>query len=57
MLQHSPGTFAAVAQLLGHKDPSTSVAYYSGIDTLSAGRHFDAILEAEHGRKRSRRRS
>jgi integrase len=57
MLQHSPGAFAAVAQLLGHKDPSTAVAYYSGIDTLSAGRHFDAILEAEHGRKRSRRRS
>lgn len=56
MLQHSPGAFAAVAQLLGHKDATTAIAYYSGIDTLSAGRHFDAILEAEHSKGRSRRR-
>jgi integrase len=57
MLQHSPGAFAAVAQLLGHRDPDTATAYYSGIDTLSAGRHFDAILEAEYSKQRSRRRS
>ena len=57
MLQHSPGAFAAVAQLLGHKDPSTAIAYYTGIDTLSAGRHFDAILEAEYNKGRSRRRA
>jgi integrase len=57
MLQHSPGAFAAVAQLLGHKDTQTAVAYYTGIDTLSAGRHFDAILEAEYSKTRSRSRS
>jgi len=57
MLQHSPGAFAAVAQLLGHKDPQTAIAYYTGIDTLSAGRHFDTILEAEYRKRRSRRRS
>jgi integrase len=57
MLQHSPGAFAAVAQLLGHRDTQTAVAYYTGIDTLSAGRHFDAILEAEYSKPRSRRRS
>jgi integrase len=57
MLQHSPGAFAAVAQLLGHKDDQTARAYYTGIDTLSAGRHFDAILEAEYPKTGSRRRS
>jgi integrase len=57
MLQHSPGAFAAVAQLFGHRDPDTVTAYYSGIDILSAGRHFDAILEAEYSKQRSRRRS
>jgi integrase len=57
MLQHSLGAFAAVAQLLGHKNAQTAVAYYAAIDTLSAGRHFDAILEAEYSKGRSRWRS
>ena len=57
MLQHSPGAFATVAQLLGHKNVETAIAYYSGIDTLSAGRHFDAILEAEYNGNRPKGQS
>jgi integrase len=56
MLQHSPGAFAAAAQLLGHKDDNTTRSSYSGIDTLSAGRQFDAFLEAERTKARSRGR-
>jgi integrase len=57
MQQRSPGAFGAIAQLLGQKDVRTAIRYYSGLDTLSAGRHFDEILEAErnHMRLRGRR--
>jgi integrase len=56
MQQHSPGAFAAIAQLLGHKDVRTTIAYYAELDTLSAGRQFDAFLEAERGKARLRGR-
>jgi integrase len=56
MQQHSPGAFAAIAQLLGHKDVRTTIAYYAELDTLSAGRQFDAFLEAERSNARFRRR-
>jgi integrase len=56
MQQHSPGAFGAIAQLLGQKDVRTAIRYYSGLDTLSAGRHFDAILEAERNNMRLRGR-
>jgi integrase len=57
MQQHSPGAFAALAQLLGHKRIQTAANFYARLDTLSAGRHFDAILQEERsqalsGRKR-----
>jgi integrase len=54
MQQHSPGAFAAIAQLLGHKNVNTAIAYYAELDTLSAGRQFDEFLEAERSRARSR---
>lgn len=54
MQQHSPGRFAAIAQLLGHKDVRITIAYYAELDTLSAGRHFDAFLEAERNKARMR---
>jgi integrase len=54
MQQHSPGAFAAIAQLLGHKDVRTTIAYYAELDTLSAGRQFDAFLEAERSKARLR---
>jgi integrase len=54
MQQHSPGAYGAIAQLLGHKDIRTAICYYSELDTLSAGRHFDEILEAERSNLRIR---
>jgi integrase len=56
MQQYSPGAFAAIAQLLGHKDVKTASAYYAELDTLSAGRQFDEILEAERSGARLRGR-
>jgi integrase len=56
MQQHSPGAFAAIAQLLGHKDVRTTIGYYAELDTLSAGRQFDAFLEVERDNARMRRR-
>jgi integrase len=47
MQRNSPGSFAALAQLLGHKTIRTVLRAYAEIDTLSAGREFDAIVEAE----------
>ena len=45
-----------IAQLLGHKDVRTTIAYYAELDTLSAGRQFDAFLEAERSKARLRGR-
>jgi integrase len=56
MQQHSPGAFAAIAQLLGHKDVRTTIAYYAELETLSAGRQFDTFLEAERSKARLRGR-
>src|SRR5215469_11893804 len=56
MQQHSPGAFGAIAQLLGHRDPKTAMAYYAELDTLSAGRQFDQLLEAERSKARLRGR-
>jgi integrase len=53
MQQYSPGAFAAIAQLLGHRDVRTTIKYYAGLDTLSAGRQFDVFLEAERSKARS----
>jgi integrase len=50
LLEHSPGAFAAAGQLLGHRNPKTTINFYAGIDTLTAGRHFDTILAAERAR-------
>lgn len=55
--QHSPEAYGSIADLLGHKDIDTARAYYSEIDTLSAGRQFDLFLEDERNKARLRRRS
>jgi integrase len=47
MQKNSPGSFARLAQLLGHKKIDTALRYYAELDTLSAGREFDAIVEGE----------
>ena len=50
MLEHSPGAQGATSHLLGHRNLKTTVAFYSGLDSLSAGRQFDAILQREQAR-------
>ena len=46
LLREAPGAFGAAQQLLGHKHMKTTTAFYAGIDTLTAGRQYDRILEA-----------
>lgn len=46
LLHAAPGAFGAAQQLLGHKHMKTTTAFYAGIDTLAAGRQYDAILQA-----------
>ena len=55
--QHSPGAFATIAHFLGHKNVQTAMNYYSEIDTLTAGRHFDEIIDLELQRARYSRRT
>jgi integrase len=51
MQKHRPGSLAALAQLLGH-DIRTTLRYYAELDTVSAGREFDEIIEAEIAKAR-----
>jgi integrase len=46
------GADGTIADLLGHKSLETARAFYSEIDTLSAGRQFDEFLEAERDKAR-----
>lgn len=52
----TPGSFAMLADLLGDKSIATVRRYYAELDTLSAGREFDAIVEAELAKGRLPRR-
>lgn len=56
LLEHSPGAFAAAGQLLGHRNLKTTTNFYTGIDTMTAGRHFDRILAAERAHTGSAKR-
>jgi integrase len=60
LLRAAPGAFGAAQQLLGHKHLKTTTGFYAGIDTLTAGRQYDRILQATRARlpqRRLRRRS
>jgi integrase len=60
LLRAAPGAFGAAQQLLGHKHLKTTTAFYAGIDTLTAGRQYDRILESTRTQlpqRRPRRRS
>jgi integrase len=46
LLDHQPGAFETVRQLLGHKNLQTTVFAYAGIDSRRAGRHHHTLIEA-----------
>src|ERR1035437_3644974 len=58
ILDANPGAFELVQQLLGHRNTTTTINYYGGIDTRRAGRaHADLVRKLkESGMRRRRRR-
>jgi integrase len=52
MLDEAPGNFMAVSEILGHKNPKTTVNFYGGIDHRRAGRHHQRLI----GRKLAERK-
>ena len=50
-LDRNPGQYEVVRQLLGHKDIKTTIAFYAGAESASAGRHYaQTILGIRAGR-------
>ena len=45
MLNHSPGNFEGVRQLLGHSSVQTTATFYAGIDSRRAARHHQALID------------
>ena len=45
LLDHQPGGFETVRQLLGHKNLQTTVFSYAGIDSRRAGRHHQRLID------------
>jgi integrase len=49
-LDRHPGEYEVVRQLLGHKDISTTIAFYAGAESANAARHYArTILEIRRG--------
>jgi integrase len=44
MLDHNPGAYELVRQLMGHKNMQTTTNFYAGIDTRRAGRAHCELL-------------
>ena len=51
LLDHQPGGFETVRQLLGHKNLQTTVFSYAGIDSRRAGRHHQRLIDERYQRK------
>jgi integrase len=43
-LDENPGAYEVVRRLLGHKSMSTTVNNYTGLETDSAVKHYDAVI-------------
>jgi integrase len=43
-LDTNPGAYEVVRRVLGHKSIDTTVAFYTGLETASAVRHFDQTI-------------
>jgi integrase len=43
-LDTNPGAYEVVRRVLGHKSINTTVAFYTGLETAAAVRHFDQTL-------------
>ena len=52
VLRAAPGAYGTAQQLLAHKRLKTTMGFYAEIDTLSAGRQYDQILQGVAGRRR-----
>jgi integrase len=53
-LDANPGSYEVMRRVLGHRSIETTTAFYTGLETASAVRHFDqTILKLRKGRGRS----
>jgi len=43
-LDLNPGEYATVSRILGHKSIATTLAIYTGAETVTAGQHFQAMI-------------
>ena len=49
-LDRNPGEYEVIRQLLGHKDRSTTIAFYAGAESATAARHYArTILQIRGG--------
>jgi integrase len=47
ILDADPGAYETVRQLLGHRNLTTTVNHYAGLNTRRAGRHHAALIEQQ----------
>ncbi len=43
-LDRHPGGYEVVRRMLGHKSMSTTITAYTGLESVSAAKHFDSTL-------------
>jgi len=46
-LRHNPGAHGQVQRILGHKSLGSTMAFYSGLETVAALQHYDALIDRE----------
>ena len=43
-LDANPGSYEVMRRVLGHRSIETTTAFYTGLETAAAVRHFDATI-------------